>query len=224
MQLKIFTLSILLTNMLLANDNINQTTNQENSILESYNRGMYKFNNTIYTYVLKPLGQGLEYVIPEKGRNGINNFFNNALFPIKFTNSILQLKFDKALIESERFAINSTFGLLGFMDPAKNELDLFVSSEDFGQTLGYYGVPNGPYIILPILGQSNLRDTIGLIPDYLLNPINYVDNSYYYNGLDKVNKTSLNYKMIDEINEKNKDVYLIDKKYYNLSRNDEIKE
>lgn len=241
MNKKILLLSFLLSSSLFSNDDFdkefetNKSIEQENIILEKYNRGMTEFNDKTFTYVFKPLGQGFEYIVPKEGRESINNFFSNILFPIKFTNSILQLKFDKTLIESERFIINSTFGLLGFMDPAKNELNLIVSSEDFGQTLGYYGIPSGPHIVLPILGPSNLRDSIGLVSDYYLNPTNYIDSrsynlykdsehSYYYNGIDKLNKVSLNYKMYDSLKKDSLDLYPYLKSVYTDYRNNLIKE
>lgn len=227
---KTFTLSLLLSISLFASDN----KTQENSILETYNKGMFQVNDKIYTYFLNPISKGYEYIIPETGRNGVNNFFNNILFPIKVSNALLQLKFDKALVETERFTINSTFGLLGIMDPAKNELNITTSSEDFGQTLGYYGVGSGPYIVLPILGPSNLRDSIALIPDYYINPTTYVDSrdynlykdsehSYYYNGLNTINENSLNYKKYEYLKENSKDLYNDLKLHYEQKREDLIK-
>lgn len=240
---KISLITLLLISNSFSNDDFeeefNSTQNiqeKENIILETYNRNMTKFNDNAFNYVLKPLSQGFEYIVPETGRIGINNFFNNILFPIKLTNSLLQFKFEKSLIETERFLINSTFGLLGFMDPATKELNIVVnSSEDFGQTLAYYGVPSGPHIVLPLLGPSNIRDSIGLIPDYYINPTNYIPNreynlyknsnhSYYYNGLEKVNKTSFNYKLYENINKESLDLYLFLKSAYNGNREKLIKE
>lgn len=240
---KITLISLLLISQSFSNDdfedefNAKQNNNEkENIILETYNRGMTTFNDKAFNYVLKPLSQGFEYIVPDEARIGINNFFNNILFPIKLTNSLLQLKFDKSLIETERFLINSTFGLLGFMDPATKELNIVVeSSEDFGQTLAYYGVPSGPHIVLPLLGPSNLRDSIGLIPDYYINPTNYINNreynlykdtneSYYFTGIEKINKTSFNYKLYENINKESLDLYLFLKSAYNGNREKLINE
>ena len=98
----------------------------------------------------------------------MSNFFNNLKEPVNFINNILQLKPKEALVDLARFGLNSTIGLLGLFDPA-SRLKLERNSEDFGQTLGKWGVPAGPYLELPFIGGRNLRDTVGFVPNYLSN-------------------------------------------------------
>ncbi|WP_419771258.1 MAG: VacJ family lipoprotein [Candidatus Marinarcus sp.] len=129
--------------------------------LSGYNRVMTNFNDGFYTNVLTPVARGYAYVIPEPARVGVSNVFDNLFFPIRFINNILQFKFLNASEELGRFVINSTFGLLGIMDVAK-DLGLKAHKEDFGQTLGYYGVGSGFHVVIPFLGPSNVRDIFGL--------------------------------------------------------------
>lgn len=191
---------------------------EENILLEKYNRGMTDVNDKLFVYFFKPISQSVEYVVPEPIRLGINNMFNNIKYPVRLTNSLLQMKFEKSYVETQRFLVNSTFGILGFMDLAKTELDLTTSPEDFGQTLAYYGVPSGPYIVLPILGPSNLRDSLCMIPDYYISPANYVEDRYYniygngtealyISSYEKFNSGSLNYKFYDMMKADAVDLY-----------------
>jgi phospholipid-binding lipoprotein MlaA len=138
-----------------------------------YNRAMTTFNDKLYFWVLKPVVKGYRWVIPEFARRGINNLFKNLYYPVRFVNNVLQLKFNNAGMETVRFVTNSTIGVLGLWDPAEVLYGLKAHPEDFGQTLGYWGVGAGPHIVLPVLGPSNLRDTLALAPDWIyLDPIN----------------------------------------------------
>lgn len=139
-----------------------------------YNRAMTTFNDKFFDVVLEPVASGYNLVVPEGGRTGIRRFFKNLFFPLRFVNNFLQLKYNRAAIETARFVVNSTVGLLGFFDPAKAWLNLEAHPEDFGQTLGFYGVGPGFHLVLPFLGPSNLRDAIGLIPDTYAVPITYI--------------------------------------------------
>ena len=141
--------------------------------LSGYNRFMTGFNDKLYFWVLKPVATGYRWVIPEFARRGISNFFKNLYFPVRLVNNVLQFKFKNAGEETLRFATNSTIGLLGLWDPAKIWFGLEAHPEDFGQTLGVWGVGPGPHIVLPVLGPSNIRDTVALVPTWVyLNPIN----------------------------------------------------
>ncbi|NQY93153.1 MAG: VacJ family lipoprotein, partial [Campylobacteraceae bacterium] len=111
-----------------------------NDPFSSYNRTMTYFNDVVYMNVLIPVSTGYSKVVPVVFRQGFSNMFDNLIFPVRFVNNILQLKFDNALEETGRFLVNSTLGLLGFFDPAKEELEWQAHNEDFGQTLGFYGV------------------------------------------------------------------------------------
>ena len=144
--------------------------------LSGYNRVMTQVNDKFYFWLFKPVAQGYRVVIPEPARLGVGRFFRNLLMPARFVNNLLQLKPKQAGIELSRFFLNSTFGILGFADPAANSLNLQAYPEDCGQTLGYYGIGPGFHIELPLLGPSNLRDTIGLAPDYFLSPVAYIDD------------------------------------------------
>jgi len=149
--------------------------NQED-LFKSYNEVMTSFNNGVYTEVFDPISNVYKFIIPETPRDCISNFFNNLMFPIRFVNNLFQFKLINSLEETERFVINTTLGFGGIIDIAKNDLGIKQHNEDFGQTLGFYGIPSGEHIVLPILGPSNVRDIFGLAGDYVLNPVNYVNN------------------------------------------------
>ena len=147
--------------------------------LSGYNRVMTDFNDSLYVWVLDPVARGYRWVLPYAARRGVKNFFHNLLFPLRFINNALQLKIKNAGEEFLRFSINSTIGILGFWDPAKEWFDLEAHEEDFGQTLGYYGVGGGFHVVLPFLGPSNVRDMFSLYPDMQMDPVNYVENRPY---------------------------------------------
>ena len=147
--------------------------------LSGYNRVMTGFNDRFYFFVLDPVARGYRWVLPGTARRGVKNFFHNLLFPLRFVNNALQLKATNAGEEFLRFSINSTIGILGLWDPAKEWFGLEAHEEDFGQTLGYYGVGGGFHVVLPFLGPSNLRDMFSLYPDLQMDPVNYVENRPY---------------------------------------------
>ncbi len=132
--------------------------------LERMNRGIFWFNDGLDRYFLEPLATGWDWVMPDAVQRSLRRFYDNSRFPITFTNNVLQLKPNGAASELFRFLINTSVGLGGFFDPA-TALGLNAYREDFGQTLGYWGVPQGPYLVLPLLGPSNPRDGIGLAVD-----------------------------------------------------------
>ncbi|PCI60949.1 MAG: ABC transporter [Methylophilaceae bacterium] len=144
--------------------------------LESVNRGVYKFNDITDRAILKPVASAYKTVTPSPIRKGFSNFFNNLSSITTVLNDILQLKFANAFTDAGRFVINSTFGLAGFIDVASMD-NIPVHKEDFGQTLGHWGVGNGPYLVLPILGSSTLRDATGFVVDRATSdPITYTHN------------------------------------------------
>jgi phospholipid-binding lipoprotein MlaA len=134
---------------------------------EGFNRRVYKFNAQFDTHVFLPVVGGYETVTPKFMRTGISNFFSNLRDIRNFINSVLQLKIEKAAFTSARFTFNTTVGLLGFIDVA-TPMDLPQSNEDFGQTLGVWGVGQGPYLVLPLLGPSSVRDGVGLGVDWFV--------------------------------------------------------
>ena len=161
--------------------------------LETFNRAMFHVNDKLYFWVLKPVARGYRAVMPQTARTGVQNFFNNLLAPLRLVNCILQGKGRAAEAELAKFLYNSTVGVLGFGNPAQKYPALNPDAEDLGQTLGSYGIGNGFYIIWPVLGSSTLRDSVGLVGDAFLNPINYVDPveaSYAITGYRTINNLS----------------------------------
>lgn len=152
--------------------------------LEPFNRAMYHFNDKLYFWVLKPVAQGYRKVIPEGARVSVSNFFSNITFPIRFVNCLLQANFDGAASEFARFTVNTIWGIGGLLDPASSkDINLPKQDEDFGQSLGVYGLGQGFYINWPFFGPSSPRDTVGLVGDYFLYPFSYVDPWYAGSGV-----------------------------------------
>ncbi len=135
--------------------------------IENVNRKIFWFNDKFDVYVFEPTAKGWRWATPEFVRTGVANFFNNLRFPIVTTNDLLQGKPKSAFYDFIRFSTNTSLGFLGFGDPA-TAIGLPRHDEDFGQTLAVWGVPSGPYLVLPLLGASSLRDTGGLAVDTAL--------------------------------------------------------
>lgn len=142
--------------------------------LPSFNRTMFNVNDKIYYYGLKPAYKGYNYIIPEKARISVRNFFTNLKMPVRFFNCLFQAKFAHAGIEMSRFMINSTVGLAGFFDPAKSKFNMEMHDADFGQTLAKCKVGSGTYINWPVIGPSTVRDTVGYVGDLALSPTTWV--------------------------------------------------
>jgi phospholipid-binding lipoprotein MlaA len=138
--------------------------------LEGYNRWMFGVNEVLYDYALEPVAKGYRAAVHEHLRIGIKNIFNNALAPVKFVSSLLQLEFKKSGQVLARTLINTTLGLGGIADVAGEEYGIEDVNEDFDQALGYYGIPTGPYVVLPFFGPSTARNIIGRTADALLSP------------------------------------------------------
>lgn len=130
---------------------------------EPMNRGIYKFNDTVDQVIAKPLAKGYNAVVPETGKTLVSNFFSNLDDVIVTANDLLQFKFKQGFSDAMRFLVNSSVGVGGLIDVASQRLDKH--NEDFGQTLGYWGMENGPYLVLPFIGPSSFRDGIGLLGD-----------------------------------------------------------
>ena len=195
--------------------------------LEGYNRFMTSVNDKIYIYALDPITNGYRYVMPAPARRGIGNFFHNLLFPLRFASNILQAKFENSAIETGRFLINSTIGILGIFDPAESWFGLAVKDEDFGQALGYWGVGAGPHLVLPVLGPSNLRDVAGFVPDAdfdVLYQIKPVEASYGSIIFRRINSYSLENLTYTDLVRGQLDRYLFLKDAYESNRNKKIQE
>lgn len=151
-------------------------TTNNNDPLEGVNRGIYKFNDVADRAIIKPVAKAYKAVTPSPIRKGFNNFFNNLGSLTTVLNDLLQFKFAHAFTDAGRFVINTTFGLAGFIDVASMD-NIPNRKEDFGQTLGYWGVGNGAYLVLPILGPSTVRDATGFAIDTATSdPITYTHN------------------------------------------------
>jgi phospholipid-binding lipoprotein MlaA len=162
--------------------------------LSPWNRAMFHFNDKFYFWALKPLARGYKAVTPDFIRTGVKNFFRNITTPIRLVNCMLQAKGKAAAVEFSRFIVNTTIGVLGFGSPADKYPKLAPpDSEDLGQTFGNYGLGNGFYLVWPILGPSTLRDSIGRVGDFFLDPVSYVEPAEASMGIrafDTVNNTS----------------------------------
>lgn len=158
---------------------------------ESWNRKVFTFNDTIDRWVLRPVAKGYRTVTPDIVDRGVSNFFNNLSEIRNFTNSLLQLKGESAVVAFGRFTFNTVFGLGGIFDVA-NAFDLPERPEDFGQTLATWGVDSGPYLMLPLLGPSTPRNFGGMLTDGFMLPSawNTVDSPewYYLRALQVVDK------------------------------------
>lgn len=156
---------------------------------EGFNRSVYRFNDFFDRYLLKPVAQGYERVTPQPVRTGIGNFFNNLGEVSTVANDLLQGKFKQAGLDSTRFLVNTTVGIVGLIDVG-SRVGLTRNNEDFGQTLGYWGLDSGPYLMLPFLGPSTVRDSAGLVPEYYISPLEFVVEEhrerYILRGVDVV--------------------------------------
>jgi phospholipid-binding lipoprotein MlaA len=144
--------------------------------LEDLNRAAFSLNELLDRAIGTPLAQGYNAITPQPVNRGITNFFDNVRDVRSAINNLLQLKIGRAISDVGRVGVNTTVGILGFMDVASN-MDLPSYKEDFGQTLGVWGVDSGPFIVIPVLGPSSVRDGVGLVADWYANPIRYVDDS-----------------------------------------------
>ncbi len=201
--------------------------------LEGYNRVMTGFNDKLILWVLTPIATGYAAVVPEAPRQGVKNFFHNLLFPLRFVNNLLQFKLVNAGEETLRFVTNTTIGIFGLWDPAKEWFDLQPHEEDFGQTLGFYGVGAGPHIVLPVFGPSNLRDTFSYVPDNYLDPTGQrkpigqtesYEAEYGLLAIKTVNRVSLRPGEYESLKKDAVDFYPFLRDSYEQMRNKQIKE
>jgi phospholipid-binding lipoprotein MlaA len=191
------------------------------------NRGFYWGNDKLYFWVLKPLAKGYGAVVPKPGREAVGHFFDNLQFPLRLVNAVLQLKWEGAGTEVGRFSVNSTVGVLGFSDYAYRRWGWRPCREDFGQTFAHYGAGPGIALHLPIFGPSNLRDTLGKIPAYFVDPLSYIDPAAVgmaVSAVDRVNDTSLSIGFYEKMKANAVDPYSFFKRAYEQKRIKEIQE
>ena len=203
--------------------------NKVNDPAEPANRTIFEINRGLDRALLKPVATFYRDETPKFFQNRINNALNNLRAPVIFFNDVLQGELDRALATMIRFAMNSTIGLLGFIDIA-SEMELAGHDEDFGQTLAVWGVPEGPYIVLPLFGPSNPRDTIGIIVDFLIDPFNiWAENSnrdfavFSRSGTRAVDLRATYMEALDDLEKTSLDFYAAIRSLYRQRRSAEIR-
>ncbi|MFQ5665050.1 MAG: VacJ family lipoprotein [Candidatus Binatia bacterium] len=193
---------------------------QDHDPLEAMNRKIFWFNDHVDTYILVPVATGWDKITPARVKKSVSNFFANLNFPVVALNNLLQGKFLHAGSDVGRFAVNTTVGLLGFFDPASG-WGLTQHEEDFGQTLGRWGLPPGPYLVLPFFGPSDPRDAVGLGVDSatLVYPF-LVDIKYTVaaTGVQVINARALVLKEVRDLKEASFDYYVAVRNAYQQRR------
>jgi phospholipid-binding lipoprotein MlaA len=165
--------------------------------IEGFNRAVFRFNDTLDVYALEPAARGWNWLAPKPLQHCVTNFAANLRFPVTAINNLLQGKLTGGAVTVGRFVINSSIGFGGIFDPA-TEWGLRARPEDFGQTLGTWGTPPGPYLMLPLLGPSNVRDTGGRVVDYGLNVLPFFINQWVMLGSNAVNSVNDRAQILDE--------------------------
>lgn len=193
--------------------------------LRGFNRAMFTVNDRFYFWLLKPAATGYRAVTPVVVRKGIRNFFYNLAFPVRFVNCLLQAKGTEAGAEMDIFLINTTVGLLGFMQPAQDRFNITGAEEDLGQSLGTWTIGEGFYLVLPVLGPSTLRDTVGSVGDWFLDPTSYISSweaSLAVGGLETVNSASFRIGDYETLKEASLDPYVAMKDAYVKMRRERV--
>ena len=178
--------------LLLFSTNLTFSNSEEvnNDPWENLNRKTHNFNMTLDDYVIRPIAETYDFIIPEFVQTGFSNVFDNLGVPVSAANNLIQFKPVGFIKETSRFILNSTFGIFGLFDVA-SRLGIKERNEDFGQSLGHWGFASGPYLVIPFFGPSSARDGFSLAPDYYLRPdlVRFEDNKsdLALNGLSVVN-------------------------------------
>ena len=178
--------------LLLLSTNLTFSNSEEvnNDPWENLNRKTHNFNMTLDDYVIRPIAETYDFIIPEFVQTGFSNVFDNLGVPVSAANNLIQFKPVGFITETSRFILNSTFGIFGLFDVA-SRLGIKERNEDFGQSLGHWGFASGPYLVIPFFGPSSARDGFSLAPDYYLRPdlVRFEDNKsdLALNGLSVVN-------------------------------------
>ncbi|MEJ5299804.1 MAG: VacJ family lipoprotein [Thermodesulforhabdaceae bacterium] len=196
--------------------------------LEPGNRVVGTFNDRLYFWVLKPVAIVYKTFLPTGIRQGIANAFDNIRTPIRFFNNIFQGKPEYAVQELERFVINSSLGIGGFFDIAERHFGISKKDEDFGQTLAFYGVKSGPYLVWPFLGPSTVRDSFGMAVDFFLDPLNYIIPDFIIKaevkGGEVTNYTSMHIGEYEDLKKSALDPYIAVRDAYIQNRQKKIRE
>jgi|TARA_Y100000294_G_scaffold116018_1_gene107648 phospholipid-binding lipoprotein MlaA len=202
--------------------------NKVNDPAEPANRAIFEVNRGLDTAFLKPVATFYRDVIPQFFQDRINDALDNLRAPVIFFNDILQGELDRALATAARFMVNSTIGILGVNDIA-TEMGMEGHNEDFGQTLAVWGMPDGPYVVLPLFGPSNPRDTVGIIVDFLVDPFNlWASNSnrdfavFARTGTRAVDLRAIHMEALDSLEKTSLDYYATLRSLYRQRRAEEI--
>jgi phospholipid-binding lipoprotein MlaA len=209
-----------------------ETTDENNVVtiadpIKPWNTAMYHVNDKFYFWLLKPVSQGYSAVVPEDIRLSVSNFFENLTTPIRFVSSLLQLNMKKAGNELVRFVYNTTAGVGGLADVAKTDLGIKRQDEDLGQAIGHYGIGHGFYIVWPVFGPSSVRDTFGMVGDWFLDPVYYVNPFEASLGIaayDKVNETSFHIGDYEDLKKSAIDPYVSIRDAYIQYRKKQVEE
>jgi len=211
-------IAVALTSCAVKQENYGQIS--QDDPFEPYNRSMYSFNKTIDGYVLRPVAVAYDTVTPDVVDKGVDNFFSNIGELNTIANGLLQGKFSQSGTDTIRFLVNSTIGLLGIFDIA-SEMGLEKHDEDFGQTLAMWGVDSGPYIMLPFLGPTTLRNLPNEGFEHYLNPLNELDNENIEYGLKGLSFVNMRQGLLDydDLLDESFDEYIFVRDAYLKNRN-----
>jgi phospholipid-binding lipoprotein MlaA len=198
---------------------------------EPFNRKMFTFNSRLDDYALRPLATGYAKIVPLGARRSIGRFFYNIRSPKRFANNILQGKPVRGGVVVLRFIVNSTLGVGGLFDPAKRWFGLEKRDEDFGQTLGVYGVPPGPYLVVPVFGPATVRDAIGWVGDIALDPLTYLVSGTFVivaqaagEFSNRVNYRSLTLDLFEDVDRFTLEPYVAVQDFYLQKREHDVQE
>jgi phospholipid-binding lipoprotein MlaA len=202
----------------------------ENDPLENVNRGVFEFNLFVDRWAIKPASQVYRDYLPQVVQDSVRSFLRNLRSPIIFGNNVLQGDFEGAGNTLGRFVVNSTLGVGGLFDPAGDQLDMPFKDEDLGQTLGVWGIGEGPYLVLPILGPSNPRDLVGVASEWYLDPLNlYATNNdadwvpWVRAGLRGIDTRARSIDVLDELERTSLDYYAAIRSLYRQQRANDIR-
>lgn len=200
-----------------------------NDPYESFNRQMFDFNQQVDRAVIKPTAEAYVDAVPEGARDSVHNFFVNLDLPITFANDLLQGELERGSETFLRFTVNSTFGVGGLFDVATTNFKMPFHTEDFGQTLAVWGVQEGPYLVLPIVGPDPPRDVAGQAVDIAFDPMTYIDlrEKFWWGAgravLSGIDLRSRNLESLASIERSSIDFYASVRSLYRQNRNNEIR-
>jgi phospholipid-binding lipoprotein MlaA len=173
-----------------------ETAAEVSDPLESVNRGVFWFNEQADRFVIKPVAKGYDWLLPRPVKRGVSNVFDNLFTPVVAVSDLLQGNFQESAEDVGRFVVNSTVGVVGIFDVATG-WGLEKRREDIGQAFGAWGIGSGPYLVLPILGPSSVRDGVGLVGNYFLLPQNYIEDDGVRWGVIALGGIDTRYRLLD---------------------------